>query len=74
METGNPRIKEVQGDPPPECTRDLRGERLPGLIWWDDGILDEMPDGREKELLEPTSSRKTGHQMRDGVAIPQPHL
>jgi hypothetical protein len=37
-------------------------------------ILDEMPDSRERELTEPTSSRKTGHQMRDGVAIPQSHL
>jgi hypothetical protein len=24
---------------------------------------------RERELIEPTSSRKTGHQVRDGVAI-----
>jgi hypothetical protein len=26
-----------------------------------------MPDSMEKELIEPTSSRKTGHQVRDGV-------
>jgi hypothetical protein len=26
------------------------------------------------ELMEPTSSRKTGHQVRVGVAIPQSHL
>jgi hypothetical protein len=26
--------------------------------------LYEMPDSRERELLEPTSSRETGHQMR----------
>ena len=38
------------------------------------GTLDEMPDSRERELIEPTSSRKTGHQVRDGVAIPQSHL
>ena len=38
------------------------------------GSLDEMPDSRERELIEPTSSRKTGHQVRDGVAIPQSHL
>jgi hypothetical protein len=25
-----------------------------------------MPDSRERELKEPTSSRKTGHQMKDG--------
>jgi hypothetical protein len=32
------------------------------------------PNSKEKELIEPTSSRKTGHQVRDGVAIPQSHL
>jgi hypothetical protein len=31
--------------------------------------LGEMPFIGERELVEPTSSRKTGHQMRDGVAI-----
>ena len=54
------------GDPP-ECTRDLGGERLLG-------IKDETPKSRERELMEPTSSRKIGHQVRDGVAIPQSHL
>jgi hypothetical protein len=38
------------------------------------GILDEMPDSRERELIEHTSSRKTGHQVREEVAIPQSHL
>jgi hypothetical protein len=38
------------------------------------GILDEMPDSRKRELIEPTSSRKIGHQVRDGVSIPQSHL
>ena len=38
------------------------------------GTLDEMPKAVERELIEPTSSRKTGHQVRDGVAIPQSHL
>jgi hypothetical protein len=28
-----------------------------------------MPDSRERELIEPTSSRKTGHQVRDEVPI-----
>jgi hypothetical protein len=37
------------------------------------GILDEMPKSREREFIEPTSSRKTGHQVRDGVAVPQSH-
>jgi hypothetical protein len=34
------------------------------------GTLDETPNSRERELTEPTSSRKTGYQVRDGVAIP----
>jgi hypothetical protein len=33
--------------------------------------LDEMPVSRERDLIESTSSMKTGHQMREGVAIPQ---
>ena len=36
-----------------------------------EGTLDEIPDSKEMELVEPTSSRKTGHQVRDEVAIPQ---
>jgi hypothetical protein len=35
------------------------------------GYLDEMPNSRERELIEPTSSRKTGYQVREGVAIPK---
>jgi hypothetical protein len=31
----------------------------------------EMLDSRERELIEPTSSRKMGHQVRDGIFIPQ---
>jgi hypothetical protein len=38
------------------------------------GTFDEISDSRERELIEPTSSRKTGHQVRDGVAIPQSKL
>ena len=38
------------------------------------GILDEMPDSRERELIESTSNRKIGHQVRDGVAILQSQL
>jgi hypothetical protein len=30
------------------------------------GTLDEMPESRERELVEPNSSRKTGHQVREG--------
>jgi hypothetical protein len=40
----------------PECTRDLGDERLPGLKGR--GTFDEMPDSRERELIEPTYSRK----------------
>ena len=52
---------------PPEFTRDLGGERLSRLK--ERETLDEIPYSGERELVEPTSSRKTGHQMRDGVAI-----
>jgi hypothetical protein len=31
--------------------------------------LDEMPNTAERKLIELTSSRKTGHQVRDEVAI-----
>jgi hypothetical protein len=30
-----------------------------------------MPDNRERELSKPTLNRKTGHQMKEGVDIPQ---
>ena len=53
---------------PPECTRDLGGEGLSGSKG---RTLDEMPYSSERELVKPTSSRKKGHQVRDGVAIPQ---
>ena len=33
------------------------------------GSLDEMSYRGERKLVEPTSSRKTGHQVRDGVVI-----
>jgi hypothetical protein len=38
------------------------------------GTLDERPYSGEKELVEPNPTRKTGHQMRDEVAIPQSKL
>jgi hypothetical protein len=34
-----------------------------------EGTFDEMLNSRERDLIEPTSSRKTGHQVRDGIAI-----
>jgi hypothetical protein len=36
--------------------------------------LDETPNSRERELTEPTSSRKTGHQVRHEVDNQQSHL
>jgi hypothetical protein len=33
-----------------------------------------MPYSRKRELIDPTSSRKIGHQMREGVAILQSKL
>jgi hypothetical protein len=38
------------------------------------GTLDEIPYSGEWELVEPISGRKTMHQVRDGVAIPQSKL
>jgi hypothetical protein len=38
------------------------------------GISDEMPESRERELVEPNSSRKVGYQVRERVAIPQSKL
>ena len=38
------------------------------------GAFDEMPYSGESELIELTSSRKTSHQVRDGVARPQKKL
>ena len=35
------------------------------------GTLDEMPYSRERELIESIFIRKTGHQVRNGVAILQ---
>jgi hypothetical protein len=38
------------------------------------GTSDEMPYSKERELIELTSSRKTGHQVRDGVTTPQSYF
>jgi hypothetical protein len=57
--SGNRRLGEH-----PECTRDLGGKRLPGLIF------DEMHNSRERERIESTSSRKTGHQSEGWVYHP----
>jgi hypothetical protein len=62
--SGNRRLR---GDLP-KCTRDLAGKRLLRTKGRD---LRWHADSRDRELIEPTSSRKTGHQVRDGVAIPQ---
>ena len=57
------------GDPPPQNApetwevKDSQDSKR--------GTLDEMPYSRERELIELTSSRKTGHQVKDGVAMLQ---
>jgi hypothetical protein len=38
------------------------------------GTLDELLGNRERELIEPTPSRKTGPQGREAVAILQSKL
>jgi hypothetical protein len=38
------------------------------------GTLDEMPYNGERELVEPPPAERHGHQVRDGVAIPQSKL
>jgi hypothetical protein len=49
-------------------TRDLGDENLSGFKGRDPRC---NSDSREKELVEATSSRKTGHQVRNRVSIPQ---
>ena len=70
---GNMQSQEVGGwgDPPPYApeiqeVRDSQDSK--------GGTLDEMPYSKERELVEPTSSRKTGHQVKEEIAIPQSHL
>jgi hypothetical protein len=70
METGNLKKEEVKGT----LQNTLENWEVRGSQKSKGGTLDEMSDNRETELTEPTSSRKTGHQVRDGVAIPQSHL
>jgi hypothetical protein len=70
METCNLRRKEVGGTlqnvPETWEMRDSQDSKR--------GTLDEVPYFGESQLVEPTSSRKTEHQVRDGVAIPQSKL
>jgi hypothetical protein len=54
---------------PPECTRDL-GVGVRDSQDSKGGTLDKMPYSGERELVELISSRKTGHQMRDGGCHP----
>jgi hypothetical protein len=35
------------------------------------GTVDKIPYSGERELVKSTSSRKTGHEVRDGVVFPQ---
>jgi hypothetical protein len=66
MLTSNLRIQEVGGTPNTWEVRDSQNS--------EGETIDEMPDSKEWELIESASSRKIGHQVRDGVAIPQSHL
>jgi hypothetical protein len=70
METGNIRREEVGGtlQNVPETWEVKDFQESKG------GTFDEILDSRERELIEPNSSRTTGHQMRDEVAIPQKQL
>jgi hypothetical protein len=64
METGNLRKKEVgvglQNVPETWEVRDSQDSK--------GGILDKMLNYRERELIEPTSSRKIEYQMRKGAS------
>jgi hypothetical protein len=70
METGNLSRQEVGGtlQNAPETWKVRDSQDSKG------GTLDEMPDSRERELIEPTSSRKTEHQMTEREAIIQSQL
>jgi hypothetical protein len=61
METGNLGRLEVRGTlrNAPETWEGRDSQDSKG------GTLDEVPDSREKELTEATSSRKTGNQRRE---------
>jgi hypothetical protein len=63
METGN-RSRRLE-EPSRMHQRHGRWETLRTLT------SHEMPYSKEREIIEPTSSRKIGHQVREGVAIPQ---
>jgi hypothetical protein len=68
---GKRQPQEIGWGDPPKCTKDLKVSDSQDSK---EGILDEMPDSRDRELLEHTPSRKTGHQVRNGVAIPESQL
>jgi hypothetical protein len=51
---------------PPECTWEVRDSQ-----YSNGGTLDEMPESRKRKLIESTSRRKTGHQMREGASHSQ---
>jgi hypothetical protein len=60
METGNLRKQDggaLQNAPETWEVRDSQESK--------GGTLDEMANIKERELIEPTSSRKIGHQVRD---------
>jgi len=66
METGN--LKGRRLGEPSECMRDLECESFSGLK---EVTIVEFLYSAEVELVEPSSSRQTGHQVRDRVAVPR---
>jgi hypothetical protein len=60
---GNRQPQERLGDPP-QNTRENGTLEMRDSQDSKGGTLDEMPESREKEFIEPTSSMKTGHQVR----------
>jgi len=52
---------------PSRCIRDLGSER-PSVLEVE--TLDERPYSGQKKHTESTSSRKIGHQVKNGIAIP----
>jgi hypothetical protein len=62
----------MSSPPTPKTIIHLNSLGIP--VSWVGGFLDEMLYSGERRLVEPTSSRKMGHQLRGGVAIPQSHL
>jgi hypothetical protein len=70
METDNLEREVVAGNlqnaPETLIAKDCQGSK-----GW---TLDVMPNSRERELIEPTSSRMRGHQVKEVFATPKSNL